>query len=490
MKLVLLLILTATLIFPSYADATNFKATNSFELDSEFGWQSFSKWVNDNDKNRNCFIGEFFYPDKIYLVKKCLQSIGYFEYEFKINSNSYTLLLGASKKVSSVNLSSSFNDDFTFSQTFNDSLIGKRIDKNLHLSAMQVIEKLNFIKEAKFNYIASSGDTYKIDIAGLPVESEVGFSTSLSFDNTLLYNVSGRHYFEYFGMRFFDYSLGKNSYGKVFYNLDIPVYYDAKNITILNFNKKPSNYDNFSTESSSIKIENSYHIFNTKRKAVIKAGLSISKHDSNVFNGRSIYFSKDLLFKDIISVNGSYTSKSVFGDLDSVRLNFELLTSRAKMSNVTSSFEMKYSIPDIYFNENIFLSNDISYKTINSKDFVRLPLDKRLYLGGPKTVRGYKTNYYGSSLDNNQFGGNQLIYTQSELVHEVPIKSGELDVGLFFDNGQIKMKNSNKITINSAGIFLRYKITKDLTISMYAAETSKNLGEQPFGVHISYGLFQ
>ena len=87
----------------------------------------------------------------------------------------------------------------------------------------------------------------------------------------------------------------------------------------------------------------------------------------------------------------------------------------------------------------------------------RIPVQERLFLGGPSSVRGVRDREIGlhRPLGSN-LGGDRSVLVRSELAKSIPDLLPNAEIGVHFDGGVLADERARREPLASSGMFFRF----------------------------------
>ena len=173
--------------------------------------------------------------------------------------------------------------------------------------------------------------------------------------------------------------------------------------------------------------------------------LDVDTNTSTDFNKRSI----------ALSSNFDNTDNYLFptsGIKNKFSINYNYLSSDLTFIKMSNKFGYYKSLKDYLTKEIIFSYNANITQLLNLKDS-QIPNHERLFLGGPRSIRGFKSfSIYPENKTTKSKGGEKMFYNNIEL--SSPLGKSPFRLSAFLDYGFIGNEAMNEMVKGSYGISL------------------------------------
>lgn len=452
--------------------------THIFDIRTYDDTQKLIDWMQRESESVNCPILEAEDHGALHEILACLDLMGYPQAQMEELPDGIRIDTGERMLIESVDFSQVFNPDLKLSPNFIDDLSHQPLSKNQHTKAIERLEGLGFVRDASFDYYARAPGVYDAEIVGQAGESSLSLGASLTATGQLFGALKGRHFFDYKGLRYLDYVVGSDLEGQYEVDIALPVYYSLDHQVDLEFGTVPRTFRFFDSRVTEFSAR--WHDFSGgKSLNLAEVSLGMSRHSVNPKTTTQVspqsiesqwIFNPKLIFKAHPGwVNSDSLSLSIGA-------GHNLETSKAFVQTNIDYDTGKIPIVEGELNLSALVNGSSMFG-----DRGAAPLDTRLYLGGPSSVRGVKNDYLGADSSLHNGGGDHRIISQIELSRPVTLFDNSVDLGLHLDAGYLGGDGVKRsVSAVSMGLFGRADLSDSTSAYAYLSRANVDSDEASF----------
>ena len=268
----------------------------------------------------------------------------------------------------------------------------------------------------------------------------------------------GKHLFDFYGVRYLDYQLGSDIDGRFDFSLETPLQYNINNQTNLSVHSTPQEFPYFISRNSGADIawhRDNFSLLGNELESNVYFDISRTElaykvsQDDITFNERA---------SKLYSVGATLLGRSVISERDNLSAGLTINSVDGDFyDGEFSQFDIDYRSNWMNLFENTGFEVNGAYSML-SGSLDAVPIEQRLYLGGPKTLRGVVPNFIGSKADVDSSGGDRRFYLQLELSRNLDILGHKFNLGVHYDVGQLMSEETQQTEkASSFGIFAKTK---------------------------------